>query len=705
MLNLKRPLSKPMRQLILIIILLHFLGATAQHQDKVNFTQAKVELYVDAPKKKIIGRVNYRLRMLQHLDTVFLDAQNLEISSVLLNNKKVKYLNNGKNIVVYNRFRKNRNYTLEITYTAKPKQTVYFIGWNNKSTNNQVWTQGQGKYTSHWLPSFDDMRQKVEFDLSISFDKNYEVIANGELVGTKEFGNLKKWDFNMDRPMSSYLLAFAIGKYNKKELFSEKGMSINLYYYPEDSLLTEPTYRYTQQIFKFLEKEIGVAYPWLKYDQVPVRDFLYAGMENTGTTIFSDSFILDSIAFKDRNYVNVNAHELAHQWFGNLVTQTDSRSHWLHEGFATYYALLAEKEIFGDEYYYWKLYESAQQLKESSNNNRGESLTDPNSSSLTFYEKGAWALHILRKHLGDKVYKAGTVQYLKRHKYRNVDIDDYLREMELASGTKLDWFKEKWLNGTTFPYLEVKDILIAESKDLKAYYKLQEELLTAKTEKAQVIWNYWNRTASAQLKAKIIRSYYENLSKKFIKKALETGDVRIRQAIATTADQIPLELKEEFESLLLDESYLTLEHILYKLWIYFPQHRIHYLNSTRGIYGFSDKNIRILWLTLALVTEDYEPHNSRKYYEELSGYTDVNFPFEVRQNAFRMLQEVVGFSDKNLLDLIEAAQHHSWQFKQFSRRLIDLLLLEDGMKERMGNLREELNGEELRYMNKKLLEE
>ncbi|MDX1364260.1 MAG: M1 family metallopeptidase, partial [Arenibacter latericius] len=396
-----------MRQLILIIILLHFLGATAQHQDKVNFTQAKVELYVDAPKKKIIGRVNYRLRMLQHLDTVFLDAQNLEISSVLLNNKKVKYLNNGKNIVVYNRFRKNRNYTLEITYTAKPKQTVYFIGWNNKSTNNQVWTQGQGKYTSHWLPSFDDMRQKVEFDLSISFDKNYEVIANGELVGTKEFGNLKKWDFNMDRPMSSYLLAFAIGKYNKKELFSEKGMSINLYYYPEDSLLTEPTYRYTQQIFKFLEKEIGVAYPWLKYDQVPVRDFLYAGMENTGTTIFSDSFILDSIAFKDRNYVNVNAHELAHQWFGNLVTQTDSRSHWLHEGFAIYYALLAEKEIFGDEYYYWKLYESAQQLKESSNNNKGESLTDPNSSSLTFYEKGAWALHILRKHLGDKVYKAG----------------------------------------------------------------------------------------------------------------------------------------------------------------------------------------------------------------------------------------------------------------------------------------------------------
>src|SRR5690606_20428512 len=204
-------------------------------------------------------------------------------------------------------------------------------------------TQGQGKYSSHWVPSFDDMREKVEFDLSISFEKDYQVIANGTLMGTEELNGRKKWSFNMDRPMSSYLLAFAIGKYSTEQLLSSNEIPIHLNYYPNDSLLLEPTYRYTQDILNFLEREIGMPYPWSKYELVPVRDFLYAGMENTGAVIFSDSYVIDSIAFKDRNFVNVNAHEMAHHWFGNLVTQEDGHAHWLHEGFATYYALLAER--------------------------------------------------------------------------------------------------------------------------------------------------------------------------------------------------------------------------------------------------------------------------------------------------------------------------------------------------------------------------
>src|SRR5690606_32240713 len=165
--------------------------------------------------------------------------------------------------------------------------------------------------------------EKVEYDMDISFDKTYQVIANGTLVATKELNGVKKWSYNMDRPMSSYLLAFAIGDYHMKEIESSTGVPMNLYFYPSDSTKVEPTYRFTTKIFNFLEKEIGVPYPWQNYKQIPVRDFLYAGMENTGATIFSDSYVMDSIAFKDRNYVNVNAHEMAHQWFGNLVTEVD----------------------------------------------------------------------------------------------------------------------------------------------------------------------------------------------------------------------------------------------------------------------------------------------------------------------------------------------------------------------------------------------
>ena len=702
MLNLGRLGAASISRIIISFFLLFVFVGAAQHQDKVNFTEAAVELYPDAYNKSIAGDVDYKFRILQDVDSIFLDAQNLDIATVLLNNKKVKYRNNGKTLTVYKPYRKNRTYNLKISYTAKPKQTVYFIGWDSLSTTHQIWTQGQGKYTSHWLPSFDDMQEKVIFNLNIYFDKDYQVLANGKLMGVYTKGELNKWVFTMDRPMSSYLLAFAIGEFDKKELRSSSGIPLHLYYHPRDSLLVEPTYRYTREIFQFLEHEIGLGFPWRKYDQVPVRDFLYAGMENTGLTIFSEGFLSDSIAFNDRNYVNVNAHEMAHQWFGNLVTQTDSRSHWLHEGFATYYALLAEKEIFGEAYFHWKLYETAQKLKQDSLLNGGEALTDPKASSLTFYDKGAWAVHMLRQELGDLVYKAGVKQFLERYKYQNADIEQFLREMELVSGANLNWFKKKWLSGTTFPYQDVKDILVSESTEVAQFYHLQDALISTKEERQSIIENYWNKTESEYLRAKIIETYFEDLSQAFLKKALETNNLKIRQAIAINAKKIPLELKADFESLLNDESYLTQEHILYKLWIYFPEEREKYLNHTINTIGFPDRNMRILWLTLALVTKDYNPKNRTSYYEELNGYTDPSYPFEVRQNAFGMLMEVIGLSDKNLLDLIQAAQHHSWQFRQFSRKMIDHLLEEEGMPKRIENLMGKLNDEERRYMYTKL---
>ncbi|MGS0528287.1 M1 family metallopeptidase [Zobellia nedashkovskayae] len=423
--------------------------------------------------KEIKGGVIYRFDVLQNVDSVFLDAKDMAFTKVELGGKKVEFTKTDKTISVYKKFKKDKSYKLTIEYLAKPKQTVYFLGWGDTiEGNEQIWTQGQGKYTSHWLPSFDDMNEKVEFDLFIQAGRKFDVIANGKLaVVPPQIDDNPVWLFNMEKPMSSYLLAFAIGDYSKQELASSSGVPIENYYYPQDSARVEPTYRYTQQIFDFLEDEIGVSYPWQNYKQIPVRDFLYAGMENTGNTIFSDGYVIDSTAFVDKNFVNVNAHELAHQWFGNLVTEKDGNHHWLHEGFATYYAYLAEKEIFGNDHFYWKLFETAKELQEISENGKGQALVDPKASSATFYEKGAWALVMLKDKVGDEAFKKGVSAYLKKHQFKNVTIEDFIKEVELASALNLDEFRAKWLLSTEFPYEDVKTFLMAKNKSIQTFFR------------------------------------------------------------------------------------------------------------------------------------------------------------------------------------------------------------------------------------------
>ncbi|MCJ7465287.1 MAG: M1 family metallopeptidase [Maribacter sp.] len=678
----------------------------AQHQDKVNFLHADVAVAPIPEKRQLNGSVTYTLDVLADVDSIFLDAKNLDFSNVRLNSRKVDFINNGKTISVKKKFKKGKTYHLELSYSCFPKQTVYFIGWaDDDIKNNQIWTQGQGKYTSYWLPSFDDMTEKVEFDLKVSFQPNYEVIANGKLASKQlDKDDRVVWTFDMEKPMSSYLLAFAIGHYKNEGITSSSGIPIENYYYPNDSLRIEPTYRFTKAIFDFMEAEIGVGYPWQIYKQLPVRDFLYAGMENTGTTLFSDGYVIDSTAFIDKNYVNVNAHELAHQWFGDMVTELNGNHHWLHEGFATYYAYLAEKKVFGDEYVYWKLYDTAKQLIDLSKEGKGEALTNPKASSLTFYEKGAWALLMLQNEVGEETFKNGIRKYLEKFQFQNVTISDFMSIMEEVSGRNLSTFKRVWLEETRFAYEESIALLKVKSIPVAQWMDLQWQLTTSLEKNEKIITDFWNKTASDELKKRIIIKYYKSLSTDFLKEAFKTQNAEIRQALSFMDGKYALNLKQEFTSLLEDKSYITVESALYQLWINYPLDRADYLNKTKGIIGLPNKNVRLLWLTLAILTSGYEAQNTKHYFDELSGYTSPSYSIEVRQVAFQYLKEAFGFTDQNLLDLLQATTHYSWQFKQFARDLIDTLLKDTIYQERIGTLLGKLNPEEKRYIQTKLNE-
>ena len=425
----------------LIAFLFSSFTVFAQQTDVVDFLKIEASIGPDTVEKKIEGRFSVTFEVLKDTDSVFMDALNITIEDLVA--KDFKITSDEKKLWFTGDFEAEKTYKVDLWYSMKPKQTLYFFG-------NEIWTQGQGKYTSHWLPSIDDVNDKIEFDLQIIAPKDKYVVANGKLQEVNNVHEVNGWHFDMKKPMSSYLVAFAIGDFHKKELVSTSGIPIELYYKPSDSLKVEPTYRYSKQIFDFLETEIGVAYPWQNYKQVPVRDFLYAGMENTTATFFSEAFVVDSIGFNDRNYINVNAHELAHQWFGNLVTEKAGEDHWLQEGFATYYALLAEKDIFGEDYYYWQLYQTAEQLKAMSDEGKGESLLNPRASSLTFYQKGAWALHILRERIGNEAFKAAIKNYLEKYKFKNVSTEDFLKEVKAVSQVDITDFERDWLQQTAF---------------------------------------------------------------------------------------------------------------------------------------------------------------------------------------------------------------------------------------------------------------
>ena len=427
-----------MRILAYLILGICSTTLVAQQTDFIDFTAATATISVDTSKKSVSGTVVYDFEVLKAIDSVFIDAQKMQFDKVLLDDKTVKIHNDTKKLWIIGDFLPNTRHQLRLAYTATPKKALYFV--KDQKGNDQIWTQGQGKYTSNWLPSFDDTNEKVIFDLAINYAEGYEVIANGKLVDKKTTDGITTWNYDMVDPMSSYLVAFVIGKYGQKTTFSESGIPLMYYYYPKDETKFEPTYRHSKTMFDFLETKIGIPYPWQNYKQIPVKDFLYAGMENTGTTIFSDAFVVDSTAYADRSYSNVNAHELAHQWFGDLITAKEGKHHWLQEGFATYYALLAEREVLGEEYFYFKLYESAEQLDAQSKKENATSVLDPKASSLTFYQRGAWVLHALQDKVGVEHFDKAVQQYLQKFKFKNVTTADFMQEVATVSGQDLTTF-------------------------------------------------------------------------------------------------------------------------------------------------------------------------------------------------------------------------------------------------------------------------
>jgi aminopeptidase N len=691
-----------MKYLILFFFSIFSFG---QQTTKVDFKKAFAAITIDLKEKRISGKMAYEFVVNQPIDTIRIDAINMGFCTLFINDKAVEYSVTKKELQLFEGFKKGKN-KVSFEFSANPKQTVYFTGIEQ---GQQIWTQGQGKYTSHWLPSFDDVNEKVIFNMKVTYSADFEIISNGVLVHKEASSDYKTVAFEMKKPMSSYLVMLAIGNFLHKTETSQSGIPLENFYKPMDEYKYQYTYKDSKTIFDFLEKEIGVKYPWEVYRQIPVEDFLYAGMENTSATIFSQDYVVDESGFNDRNYLNVNAHELAHQWFGDLVTAKSGKHHWLQEGFATYYALLAERKVFGDDYFYNQLFSYANRLKVAATTDTIPVMNEK-ASSLSFYQKGAWALHFIRESIGEKLFRKAVKNYLKKYQYKNVETEDFLTEIRKVSNFDTENFQKVWLEDYKYPANDI-NFLLTKNGFLRDLLKLQYERKSKLKDKYNLLKVILTSDVYSVLKVEAVYQIrnepFENVSELY-DLAMKSNDLAVRRFVAQSIEKVSESFKSEFETLLNDKSYETKQAAFITLWKNFPNEQSKYLEIAKNWEARSDKELRILYLTSCLVYSDSHDNDQKasifalKALSELIQYTSPSYESSIRQNAFESLLSNYTENIEVLKNLVNATTHHKWQFTKYARDKIRLLVKDEKYLNQFKKLLPELSVEEQNQLSKLL---
>ena len=422
------------------------------------------------PKSGLVrGTVTHHFVPLrERIDSLFLNGPGIRVLSAELNGGPVPFRATTAGLTF--RFspplRWDERDSLKIAYEATPRRGIYFVGWNDPTdrSRKQIWTQGQGIDNRHWFPCHDELNDKVTTETIITFDSAYNVLSNGGLISNRDNGDgTRTWHYRMTHPHSTYLVMLGIGRYAIDRRLTKGGVPVHLWSYPEYPERVEPTYRYSTEMIDFIGVHTGIPYPWESYAQIPVQDFLYGGMENTTATVFGDFFLVDRRAYLDRNYLYVNAHELAHQWFGDYVTGRNGRSAWLQESFATFYPKLFFRELFGDDYYQWTLRTEQNTALGAGEKDRFPVLHSRAGSSRV-YQKGSAVLDMMMEVWGEESYRRVIAHYLRTHAYGNVETNDLVQAFQDVLGVSPGWFFEQWIYRGGEPHYQVTFEEVARAK-------------------------------------------------------------------------------------------------------------------------------------------------------------------------------------------------------------------------------------------------
>jgi aminopeptidase N len=431
----------------------------------VDIQHIALALDVDPSKRSVSGTATLRATAIAATKAVELDAVELTIEKVTANGKAAAFRHDGKRLRVELSAQLAAGGTLElvIDYKGAPRRGLYFVepdeGYPDKPT--QVWTQGQDEDSRYWFPCVDSPHEKATSELIVTVPASLFALSNGVLVSDKTKGGKRTLHWKLDVPHSCYLVTLAVGDFAAIET---KWRDTPVVYYVARGREAEAqrTLERTPQMLELFSQKFGVAYPYPRYSQVFVADFIFGGMENTSATTLTDTVLLDERAAIDYDIDALVAHELAHQWFGDLVTCRDWGEGWLNEGFATYAEYIwrehhegrdaadLELEEWADMYFG----EDAARYRRTIATKLYDEPIDVFDHHL--YEKGGRVLHMLRNVLGDDAFWKSLAHYLGKHARGLVESRDLARAVEEATGKVPDWFFSQWvIDGAGHPELEV----------------------------------------------------------------------------------------------------------------------------------------------------------------------------------------------------------------------------------------------------------
>ncbi len=418
----------------------------------IDATHLTAEISIDPYKQIVTGKAIFNFQPLRfETDSFNLNIMDMKIEKVYLDNKPVKYIAQNNTLTIYpESIKKTSKYDLTVIYQSVNPRYLYFSGWDDAAgiKRKQIWAHRPFS----WLPYLDD---RLTVDLIVTFNNKYKVFSNGERVSVIETGDsLKTWHYRMNKPHPFFSTALVVGEYDYQPMEAASGLPMEMWYYPDQKNRVETTYRYMTNMIDFFEEEMGLPYPWELYRQAPVVDYLYGAMETTTSTIFGDYLFVDERAFSGRNYINVNAHELAHQWFGNYISHLAPKDVWLTESFATYYAKIFEKSVFGEDYYqnvrrdeWLETMEAEAKDKYPTGHSQG--------GRARWYPKGSLILDMLRNVMGDENFKTSIKYYLEQYPYQDAETGDFLRSIYFATGLSMDWFFDEWIYRGGEPEYEI----------------------------------------------------------------------------------------------------------------------------------------------------------------------------------------------------------------------------------------------------------